>query len=64
MFCLGLTVVCRIGDPCKMRHLAAKSADSMLLNLPHCTRYILYVVCTSDQGQLAITLAVLAQIHL
>jgi hypothetical protein len=31
MFCLGATV----GDPCKMCHLVAKSADSMLLNLPH-----------------------------
>jgi hypothetical protein len=37
MFCLGATVGRQIDDPCKMRHLAAKSADSMLLNLPHCT---------------------------
>jgi hypothetical protein len=35
MFCLSATVGRRIGNPCKMRHLAAKSADSMLLNLPH-----------------------------
>jgi hypothetical protein len=35
MFCLGATVRRRIGDPCKLRHLSAKSADSMLLNLPH-----------------------------
>jgi hypothetical protein len=35
MFCLGTTVGRRIGNPCKMLHLAAKSADSMLLNLPH-----------------------------
>jgi hypothetical protein len=37
MFCLGATVGRQIDYPCKMRHLAAKSADSMLLNLPHCT---------------------------
>jgi hypothetical protein len=35
MFCLGATIRHRIGDLCKMRHLAAKSADSMLLNLYH-----------------------------
>jgi hypothetical protein len=35
MFCLGATVGRRIGDPYLMRHLAAKSADLMLLNLPH-----------------------------
>jgi hypothetical protein len=31
MFCLGATVGRRIGDPYKMRHLAAKSADSIFL---------------------------------
>jgi hypothetical protein len=36
MFCLGATVGRRIGDPYLMRHLAAKSADLMLVNLPHC----------------------------
>jgi hypothetical protein len=35
MFCLGATVGRRIGDPYLMRHLAAKSADLMLVNLPH-----------------------------
>jgi hypothetical protein len=25
-----------VGDPYEMRHLAAKLADSMLMNLPHC----------------------------
>jgi hypothetical protein len=35
MFCLGATVGRRIGDPYLMRHLAAKSADSMFMNLPH-----------------------------
>jgi hypothetical protein len=35
MFCLGATVGCQIGDPYEMRHLAAKSADSMLMNIPH-----------------------------
>jgi hypothetical protein len=35
MFCLGATVGRRIGDSYKMRRLAAKSADSMLMNLPH-----------------------------
>jgi hypothetical protein len=35
-FCLGATVGCRIGDPYLMRHLAAKSTDLMLVNLPHC----------------------------
>jgi hypothetical protein len=34
MFCLGATVGRRIGDPYLMRHLAAKSADLMLVNLP------------------------------
>jgi hypothetical protein len=34
MFCLGDTVGRRIGDPYLMRHLAAKSADLMLVNLP------------------------------
>ncbi len=34
-FCLGATVGRRNDDPYLMRHLAAKSADSMLLNLPH-----------------------------
>jgi hypothetical protein len=37
LFCLGATDSRRIGDPHIMRHLAAKSADSMLLNLPHCS---------------------------
>jgi hypothetical protein len=41
MFCLGATVGRRIGDLYEMRHLAAKSADSMLMNLPH---YGLYTV--------------------
>jgi hypothetical protein len=36
MFCLGATVSRRIGDPYLMRHLAAKLADLMLVNLPHC----------------------------
>jgi hypothetical protein len=36
MFCFGATVGRRIGDPYLMRHLAAKSADLMLVNLPHC----------------------------
>jgi hypothetical protein len=31
MFCLGATVGRRIGDPYLMRHLAAKSADSMFM---------------------------------
>jgi hypothetical protein len=35
MFCLGPSVGRRIGDPYIMRHLAAKSADLMLVNLPH-----------------------------
>jgi hypothetical protein len=35
MFCLGATVGRRIGDPYLMRHPAAKSADLMLVNLPH-----------------------------
>jgi hypothetical protein len=35
MFCLGATVGRRIGDPYLVRHLAAKSADLMLVNLPH-----------------------------
>jgi hypothetical protein len=39
MFCLGATVGRRIGDPYLMRHLAAKSADLMLVNLPHCQDY-------------------------
>jgi hypothetical protein len=54
MFCLGVTVGRRIGDPCKMRHLAAKSADSMLLNLPHCNHlatlyfiHLFFVPCKS-----------------
>jgi hypothetical protein len=34
-FCLGATVGRRIGDPYLMRHLAAKSADIMLVILPH-----------------------------
>jgi hypothetical protein len=34
-FCLGATVGRRIGDPYLMRHLAAKSAYLMLVNLPH-----------------------------
>jgi hypothetical protein len=34
-FCLGATVSRRIGNPYLMRHLAAKSADVMLVNLPH-----------------------------
>jgi hypothetical protein len=34
MFCLGATVGRRISDSYIMRHLAAKSADSMLMNLP------------------------------
>jgi hypothetical protein len=37
MFCLGATVGRQIGDPYLMRHLTAKSADLMLVNLPHCT---------------------------
>jgi hypothetical protein len=37
MFCLGATVDRRIGDPYIMRHLAAKAADLMLVNLPHCS---------------------------
>jgi hypothetical protein len=37
MFCLGATVGRRIGDPYRMCHLAAKSADLMLVNLPHCS---------------------------
>jgi hypothetical protein len=36
MFCLGATVGRQIGDSYIMRHIAAKSADSMLMNLPHC----------------------------
>jgi hypothetical protein len=35
MFCLGATVGRQIGDPYLMRHLAAKSADLVLMNLPH-----------------------------
>jgi hypothetical protein len=35
MFCLGATVGRRNGDPYLMRHLAAKLADLMLVNLPH-----------------------------
>jgi hypothetical protein len=35
MFCLGATVGRRIGDPYLMRHLAAKSAGLILVNLPH-----------------------------
>jgi hypothetical protein len=35
MFYLGATVGRRFGDPYLMRHLAAKSADLMLVNLPH-----------------------------
>jgi hypothetical protein len=35
MFCLGATVGRRIGDSYIMCHLAAKSADSVLMNLPH-----------------------------
>jgi hypothetical protein len=35
LFCLGTTVGRRIGDPYLMRHQAAKSADSMFMNLPH-----------------------------
>jgi hypothetical protein len=35
MFCLGATVGRRIGNLYIMRHLAANSADSMLMNLPH-----------------------------
>jgi hypothetical protein len=35
MFCLGATVGRRIGDPYLMPHLAAKSADLTLVNLPH-----------------------------
>jgi hypothetical protein len=34
MFCLGATIGRRIGDPYLMRHLAAKSADLMLVNRP------------------------------
>jgi hypothetical protein len=36
MFCLGATIGRQIGDPYLMCHLAAKSADLMLVNLPHC----------------------------
>jgi hypothetical protein len=35
MFGLGATIGRRIGDPYLMRHLAGKSADLMLVNLPH-----------------------------
>jgi hypothetical protein len=35
MFYLEATVGPRIGNPYEMRHLAAKSSDSMLMNLPH-----------------------------
>jgi hypothetical protein len=38
MFCLGAAFGRRIGDPYIKRHLAAKLADLMLVNLPHsCT---------------------------
>jgi hypothetical protein len=40
MFCLGATVGRRIGDSYIVRHLAAKSADSMLMNIPHCLRIV------------------------
>jgi hypothetical protein len=46
MFCLGATVGRRISDSYIMRHLAAKSADSMLMNLPHC---ILMDVCVTQE---------------
>jgi hypothetical protein len=42
-FCLGATVGRQIGDPCKMHHQAAKSADSMLLNLPHCSKCTIFI---------------------
>jgi hypothetical protein len=35
VFCLGATIGRQIGNPYEMRHLAAKSADSMLMNLPY-----------------------------
>jgi hypothetical protein len=38
MFCLGATIGRRIGNPYLMRHLAAKSADLMLVNLPQLCR--------------------------
>jgi hypothetical protein len=40
MICLGATVGRRIGDPYLKRHLAAKSADLMLVNLPHCRKIL------------------------
>jgi hypothetical protein len=50
MFCLGATVGRRIGDPYKMRHLAAKSADSMLMNLPHCLNSCFFLPFSSNPG--------------
>jgi hypothetical protein len=44
MFCLGATIGRRIGDPYLMRHLAAKSADLMLVNLPHWKDFPHFVV--------------------
>jgi hypothetical protein len=40
-FCLGATVGRRIDDPYLMRHLAAKSADLMLVNLSHSVSHTL-----------------------
>jgi hypothetical protein len=51
MFCLGATVGRRIGDPYLMRHLAAKSADLMLVNLPHWI-YISYCLMAENQPRI------------
>jgi hypothetical protein len=48
MFCLGATVGRRIGDPYLLRHLAAKSADLMLVNLPY---WIYFSYCLIAESQ-------------
>jgi hypothetical protein len=44
MFCLGAAVGRRIGDPYPMHHLVAKSADLMLVNLPHWVLTVLMIM--------------------
>jgi hypothetical protein len=53
MFCLGATVGRRIGDPYLMRHLAAKSADLMLVNLPHSKTLIWHLMSTKYSNKRA-----------
>jgi hypothetical protein len=50
MFCLGTTVGRRIGDPYLMRHLAAKLADLMLVNLPHWSNYYAFFCPASPKN--------------